>query len=74
MVMICERVNESLRRIIGKLGSPKSHVIDKKLETAYRQMAQDEEQETEALEWVEGLVGAAEDQRWKSSPETFRFQ
>ncbi len=31
-------------------------MIDKKLETAYQQMAQEEAREAEALEWAEAVV------------------
>ena len=34
-----------------------SHMDHKGLEAAYREMARDEERETEALEWAEATVG-----------------
>ena len=33
------------------------HVINKDLETAYKQMAEDEKREAEALDWAEATVG-----------------
>ncbi len=33
------------------------HVINKDLETAYQQMAEDEKREAEALDWAEATVG-----------------
>ncbi len=30
------------------------HILDKDLEAAYRQMAQEQRREIEALEWIEG--------------------
>jgi predicted CopG family antitoxin len=33
------------------------HVINKNLEAAYKQMAEDEKREAEALDWAEATVG-----------------
>jgi hypothetical protein len=38
------------------------HVIGKDLEAAYRQMAQEEGREAEALEWAEATVGDVADE------------
>lgn len=43
-----------ISRFIEQLVKP--HVLDKNLEGAYRQMAQDEEREREALEWSEATI------------------
>jgi predicted CopG family antitoxin len=44
-----------ISRFIQDLVCP--HVLKKKLESEYRQMAQDEAREKEALEWAEGTIG-----------------
>ena len=44
-------------RFLESLARP--HVVDEDLESAYHDMAEDEEREAEAHEWVEGLVGDA---------------
>ena len=38
------------------------HVVGKDLEAAYKQMAQDEESEAEALEWAEATIGDVADE------------
>ena len=38
------------------------HVIARDFEEAYRQMAQDEGREAEALEWIEGTLGEITDE------------
>ena len=43
-----------ISRFIEELVKP--HVLDKDLEDAYRQMAQDEAREQEALEWSEATI------------------
>jgi predicted CopG family antitoxin len=40
------------------------HVTDLDLAAAYRQMAEDEQREAEALEWVEATVGDVGDATW----------
>jgi len=47
-------------RLIKSLARP--CVIGKDLESAYREMAQEEEPEAEALEWAEATVGDASDE------------
>lgn len=44
-----------ISRFIEDLVRP--HVLDKELEAAYEQMAQDEEREAEALAWAEATIG-----------------
>ena len=62
-ITIDEQVYEGLYTVIGgrrisrfieDLARP--HVMDRKLEAAYQQMAQEEERELEALEWAEATV------------------
>lgn len=68
-ITVDEKVYDGLRRRIGPgrishfiedLVRP--HVLDEELELAYAKMAQDEERETEALEWAEGTLGDASDE------------
>ena len=68
-ITIDDRVYEGLHAVIGRgrisrfiedLIRP--YVIYQELEAAYRQMAQDEEREAEALEWAEATVGDVSDE------------
>ena len=68
-ITIDGQVYEGLHAVIGRgrisrfiedLVRP--HVIHQKLEAAYKEMAQDEEREAEALEWVEATVGDVSDE------------
>ena len=68
-ITIDEQVYYGLYRVVGpgkisqfieKLIRP--HVVESDLEVAYAQMAQDEERETEAYQWSEGLIGDFEDE------------
>jgi predicted CopG family antitoxin len=68
-ITIDEKVYEGLHRYIGRRRISqfiedlvRPHVIDRNLEEAYRQMAQNEVRETEALEWTERLVGDVADE------------
>jgi predicted CopG family antitoxin len=68
-ITIDEKVYEGLHRYIGRRRISqfiedlvRPHVIDRNLEEAYRQMAQNEVCETEALEWTERLVGDVADE------------
>jgi predicted CopG family antitoxin len=68
-ITIDERVYEGLHAVIGRRrisqfieSLVRPHVIGKDLEVAYRQMAQDEAREAEALEWSEGTVGDVADE------------
>lgn len=57
--MLIRRRN--IRQFIESLLRP--HVIiDKRLESAYKAMADDEEREAEALEWAEGTIGDVADE------------
>ncbi len=49
-----------ISRFIESLVRP--HVVKKDLETAYRQMAQEEAREAEALEWAEATIGDVADE------------
>ena len=44
-----------ISQFIEKLARP--HVVAPDMETAFREMADDEDREREAMEWSEGLVG-----------------
>lgn len=68
-ITLDERVYEGLHRVVGRrrisrflesLARP--HVIGRELEAAYRQMAQEEARESEALEWAEATVGYVADE------------
>jgi predicted CopG family antitoxin len=63
-ITIDERVYEGLQAVVGRrrisrfiesLVQP--YVLGRDLEVAYRQMAQDETREAEALEWAEATAG-----------------
>ncbi len=62
-ITLDEKVYEGLHKVVGRrrisqfledLARP--HVVGVELDAAYREMAQDEARETEALEWSEGLI------------------
>jgi predicted CopG family antitoxin len=62
-IMIDEEVYEGLRTVVGRRrisrfveDTVRPHVLPKRLEEAYRKMAEDETREAEAQEWVEGVV------------------
>ncbi len=64
-----ERVYKGLHTIIGRRrisrfieGLVRPYVLTKDLEAAYRQMAQDEAREAEALEWAEATIGDIADE------------
>lgn len=68
-ITLDECVYEGLHRIIGRRhisqfieSLVRPHVIGKDLEAAYRQMAQDEACEAEALEWAEATLGDVSDE------------
>jgi predicted CopG family antitoxin len=48
-----------ISRFLEDLARP--YLLHQDLEAAYREMAQDEEREREALEWSEGLIGDVQD-------------
>ena len=63
-ISIDEQVYKGLHAVIGRRRISRfiedlvrPHVINRELEAAYQQMAQDEEREAEALEWAEATVG-----------------
>jgi hypothetical protein len=62
-ITLDEEVYDGLHRVVGRrhvsrflaeLARP--HVVQDNLEAGYRAMAADEEQEREALEWIEGVI------------------
>lgn len=63
-ITLDEQVYDALHRTVGR-GSisqfiedlVRPYVIAEDLESAYREMAQDEEREAEALEWAEATIG-----------------
>lgn len=68
-ITVEEAVYKGLRKVVGKrnisrflndLARP--HVVQDSLDEGYRAMAADEEQEREALEWSEGLIGDVADE------------
>ncbi|OQY22362.1 MAG: addiction module antitoxin [Anaerolineaceae bacterium 4572_32.1] len=68
-ITIDEQVYEGLYAVIGRRRISRfiedlvrPYVLYQELEAAYRQMAQDEERETEALEWAEATVGDISDE------------
>ncbi len=68
-ITLDERVYEGLHSVIGSRRISKfieslvrPHVLKKDLDRAYKQMAQDEEREAEALEWAEGTIGDVADE------------
>ncbi len=63
-ISIDEQVYEGLYKVVGKGAISqfiedlvRPYVIKEDLDTAYKQMAEDEERELEALEWAEALIG-----------------
>ena len=70
-ITIDEKVYEGLYAVIGShrisrfiedLVRP--YVIPQDLEKAYKEMAQDEKREAEALEWAEATIGDISDEAW----------
>ena len=64
-----EQVYAGLHRVIGRRrisqfieALVRPHVLDTELEEGYRLMAQDEQYEAEAQEWIEGTVGDLADE------------
>ena len=63
-ITLDEHVYEGLHRVIGQRkisqfieSLVRPHVVCNHLEEGYRQMAEDEAYESEALEWIEATVG-----------------
>jgi predicted CopG family antitoxin len=68
-ITIDERIYAGLHTVIGRRrisqfieSLVRPHVIGKDLEVAYRQMAQEEAREAEALEWANATVGDVADE------------
>jgi len=68
-ITVDEAIYEGLHRQIGRRKISqfieelvRPYVSGQSLEAAYREMAQDEEAETEALEWSEALIGDITDE------------
>ncbi len=68
-ITIDEQVYEGVHTVIGRRRISRSiedlvrtYVIHQELEAAYKQMAQDEEREAQALEWAEATVGDVSDE------------
>ncbi len=70
-ITIDERVYEGLYAVVGRRrisrfieNLVRPHVLFPDLEAAYREMAEDEERETEALEWAEVTMGDVSNEAW----------
>ena len=68
-ITIEDRVYKGLHAIVGRRrisrfieSRVRPYVIGKDLETGYRQMAQDEAREAQALEWAEATIGDIADE------------
>lgn len=68
-ITLDEDVYEGLHRVLGRRRiSPfieslvRPHVVGADLEEAYRQMADEEAREAEALDWAEGTIGDVADE------------
>ena len=63
-ITLDEAVYSALHRVVGRGAISRfiedlvrPHVIDQDLHAAYREMAQDEERESEAHQWAEATIG-----------------
>jgi predicted CopG family antitoxin len=70
-ITIAEEVYEGLYEVVGPRRISRfiedlvrPHVLHPDLETAYAEMASDEEREQAALEWAEATVGDVGDETW----------
>jgi predicted CopG family antitoxin len=68
-ITVDEKVYEGLHAVIGRRrisqfieSLVRPHVTNQELDAAYRQMAQDEAREAEALEWAEATIGDVSDE------------
>ncbi len=68
-ITLDQRVYEGLHAVVGRRrisqfieSLVRPYVDDAGLKAAYRQMAQDEAREAEALEWAEGTIGDGADE------------
>ncbi|MFV1950854.1 MAG: addiction module antitoxin [Nitrospinota bacterium] len=68
-ITVDRKVYEGLHKIVGRghishfieeLVRP--YIINEDIEAAYKQMAQDEARESEALEWSEAIIGDVSDE------------
>jgi len=67
-ITVDELVYDGLYRVVGPRQISKfieelvrPHVLGRDLDDAYRQIAQDEQRESEALEWAEATIGDISD-------------
>ena len=72
-ITVDERIYVGLHKVIGRgrisgfiEGLVRPYVVAADLMEAYRQMAEDEEQEQEALEWADGTIGDIADETRRS--------
>lgn len=68
-ITLDERIYEGLHKVVGRRKISqfiedlvRSHIMETELDEGYRQMAQDEARETEALDWSEGTLGDVADE------------
>lgn len=68
-ITVDERIYEGLHKIVGRGHISKfiedlvrPHISKQRLHAAYKQMAEDEVRETEALEWSEATIGDVSDE------------
>ena len=68
-ITVDEMVYDGLHKVVGRRRISRfiedlvrPHVLRRDLEAAYRQMAQDEAREAEALEWSEAMIGDVSDE------------
>jgi hypothetical protein len=68
-ITLDERVYEGLHSVVGRRrisrfieALVRPHVLAQDLDAAYRQMAQEEAREAEALEWAEATAGDVADE------------
>jgi predicted CopG family antitoxin len=68
-ITIDEKVYKGLHKIVGRGHISKfieelvrPHILDRDLVEAYKQMAQEESRESEALEWSEATIGDISDE------------
>jgi predicted CopG family antitoxin len=68
-ITVDERVYDGLHAVVGRRRISgfierlvRPYVVGEELEAAYRQMAQDERRETEALEWSDAMLGDVADE------------
>jgi predicted CopG family antitoxin len=68
-ITIDDKIYEGLHKIIGRghIGHfieelVRPHIFNQDLNAAYKQMAQDEARESEALEWSEATIGDVSDE------------